>query len=310
MRVRQATLQDTSAISRLFCARVGRWQRLDAQGRGEDVSYDNLTLYERWSHGGPWLSIETAAIWLNQLLGGAAMPLVLENEGGLIGYAELYANDEPEPLRVHGHIAEWVLAEDAPADALEIFLDGMTGRAPQKRLSAACSPYDTASVELYNRCGFSPVVLLHPIRLAAQGGQGFYKATDMDDVSASRIHGWAMPIGRVTSPRHLWETLMPRLWQTFPEVTAVPRHRLHITAAGQDAYVCLQQRPYDARTVDVYCWTPKPLSQPLIHAIRDRAARQGYRSLSFTMTEKMISLVGGEEDTAGGQRQILVREGV
>src|SRR5688572_26029716 len=100
MRVRLATLQDTSAISHLFCARVGRWQRLDAQGRGEDVPYEALTLYERWSHGGPWLSIETAAIWLNQLLGGAAIPLVLEDDNGLIGYAELYANDESDPLRV------------------------------------------------------------------------------------------------------------------------------------------------------------------------------------------------------------------
>ena len=309
MRVRLATLQDTSAISRLFCVRVGRWQRLDAQGRGEDVSYDNLSLYERWSHGGPWLSIETAAIWLNQLLNGAAVPLVLDGSSGIMGYAELYLNDETEPLRVHGHIAEWVIADEAPSDALDVFLEGMVERAPQKRLSAACSPYDTTSVDLYTACGFVPAVLLHPIRLAAASGQGFYKATDMEDISASRIQGWGMPIGRGTSPRHLWETLMPRLWRALPDVTAVPRHRLHINASGQEAFVCLQQRPYDARTVDVYCWTPKPLSQQLIHSIRDRAARQGYRSLSFTMTEKMATLVGGEEDTAGGQRQIFVREG-
>lgn len=306
MRVRLATLQDTSAISRLFCARIGRWQRLDAQGRGEDVLYDDLTLYERWSHGGPWLSVETAAIWLNQLLNGAAMPLVLEQDTQIIGYAELYANDEPDPLRVHGHIAEWVIAEGSTSEALDVFLEGMVVR--QKRLSAACSPYDTTSVELYARCGFVPSVLLYPIRLTAQSGQGFYKATDMDDVSASRIQGWGMPIGRMTSPRHLWETLMPRLWRALPDVIAVPRHRLHINASGQEAFVCLQQRPYDARTVDVYCWTPKPLSQQLIHSIRDRAARQGYRSLSFTMTEKMATLVGGDEDTAAGQRQIFVRE--
>jgi len=309
MHVRPATLQDTTAISRLFCARIDRWQRLDAQGRGEDVLYDDLTLYERWSHGGPWLSVEMAAIWLNQLLGGAALPLVLEQDHQIIGYAELYANDEPDPLRVHGHIAEWVMTSDVPSDAQTVFLEGMVARAPQKRLSAACLPYDTTSIDLYTGCGFVPSVLLYPVRLEAASGQGFYKATDMEDMSASRIQGWGMPIGRVTSPRHLWETLMPRLWRALPDVIAVPRHRLHINASGQEAFVCLQQRPYDARTVDVSCWTPKPLSQQLIHSIRDRAARQGYRSLSFTVTEKIAALIGGDEDTAAGQRQIFVREG-
>jgi hypothetical protein len=307
MRVRPATLQDTSAISRLFCARIGRWQRLDAQGRGEDVSYEQLTLYERWSHGGPWLSVETAAIWLNQLLSGAGLPLVLEHENRLIGYAELYTNDETE-LRAHGHIAEWLIEDDAPVDALMTFIEGMVPRAPQGRLSAACSPYDTASVELYGRCGFSLTTVLHPLRLAAQSGQGFYKATDLEDVSASRIQGWGMPIGRITSPRHLWETLMPRLWRALPEVTALPRHRLHINASGQEAFACLQQHPYDARTVDVYCWTSKPLSQQVINALRDRASRQGYRTLCLTVTEKMAALIGGDEDAAAGQRHIFVRE--
>lgn len=307
MRVRSAALQDTSAISRLFRDRVGRWQRLDAQGRGEDVAYDQLTLYERWMHGGPWLSVETASIWLNHLLCGAGVPLVLEDDTHILGYAELYPNDETDPLRIHAHVAEWLIEDNAPDDALMTFLDGMAVRAPQRRLSAACSPYDSVSIDLYTRCGFAPALLLYPIRLAAQSGQGFYKATDMDDISPLRIQGWGMPIGRTTSPRHLWETLMPRLWRALPEVTALPRHRLQINASGQDAFVCLQQRPYDARTVDVYCWTPKPLSQQMINAIRDRASRQGYRTLCFAVTEKMAALIGGDED-ASGQRRIYVRE--
>jgi len=308
MRVRPATLQDTTAISRLFCARIGRWQRLDAQGRGQDVAYDDLSLYERWSHGGPWLSIETAAIWLNHLLGGAALPFVLEDEGGIMGYAEVYANDESEPLRLHGHIAEWIVAEDAPADVVTLFLDEMSARAPGHRLSAACSPFDTTTVDFYTGCGFTPLVRLHSVRVTAQSGQGFYRATEMDDMTSARIQGWAMPIGRVSSPRHLWETLMPQLWRAMPDVTALPRHRLSINASGHEAFVCLQQRPYDARSADVYCWMPKPLTQQaVIHAIKDRAARQGYRSLNFMVTEKTAALVGGDDDATAGQRQIFVR---
>src|SRR5215213_9179974 len=76
LQVRQAALDDTCAISSLFRARIGVWQRLDANGRVEDKPYEALTIYERWLHGGAWMSIETAAIQLNELLSGAGISLV------------------------------------------------------------------------------------------------------------------------------------------------------------------------------------------------------------------------------------------
>ena len=74
LEVRQAGLDDTGAISALFCARIPVWQRRNAQGQVENVAYDALTIYERWLHGGPWMSIETCAILLNHLLSGGGDP--------------------------------------------------------------------------------------------------------------------------------------------------------------------------------------------------------------------------------------------
>ena len=71
MHIRPALLDDTQAISQLFRARIDKWQRLTEQGQVEDLSYDELSIYERWLHGGAWMSIETGAIWLSHLLSGS-----------------------------------------------------------------------------------------------------------------------------------------------------------------------------------------------------------------------------------------------
>jgi hypothetical protein len=88
--VRLANLDDTRAISALFRARISVWQRLDARGRVETVDYDSLTLYQRWLHGGAWMSLETGAVFLNHLLLGAGIPLVAVNDGAVAAYAEVY----------------------------------------------------------------------------------------------------------------------------------------------------------------------------------------------------------------------------
>ena len=57
MPIRQPTLDDTQAISALFQAKFERWQRIDENGQVEDLPYEQLSLYERWLHGGAWMSI-------------------------------------------------------------------------------------------------------------------------------------------------------------------------------------------------------------------------------------------------------------
>ncbi|MEO1441159.1 MAG: hypothetical protein AAFV33_12220, partial [Chloroflexota bacterium] len=62
--IRQAQLDDAAAISELARSRVGVWQRMTG-GQVETVTYDALSIYERWLHGGPWMSVETGALQLS-----------------------------------------------------------------------------------------------------------------------------------------------------------------------------------------------------------------------------------------------------
>src|SRR5215470_10101384 len=82
--VRLATLADTTAITDTFKTDVPRWERLDPSGRLSPVPYEDLSLFERWQHGGPWLSVETCAVHLSRLLAGSGIPLVAELDGQVL----------------------------------------------------------------------------------------------------------------------------------------------------------------------------------------------------------------------------------
>jgi len=101
--VRLATLQDTAAICAIHCSDVPQWTRLTADGQLVATDYDSLSLYERWQHGGAWLSLETCAVHLNRLLAGSGFPLVACVDGQVVAEAEVYESFEPPPF---GHNLE------------------------------------------------------------------------------------------------------------------------------------------------------------------------------------------------------------
>src|SRR5512134_3072261 len=121
--IRPAQLDDTHGICALFRARVDKWQRLSADGQVEDLPYDALTVYERWLHGsrgdGPWMSVETSAIYLSHLLCGAGVPVVAASGREVLAYAEAYPGSEPEPYGDHLHLAHLLVHPDRRDDGLE-----------------------------------------------------------------------------------------------------------------------------------------------------------------------------------------------
>ncbi len=304
MQIRTANLDDAQRISELFRAHVLRWQRMDAQGRVEDLPYESLTVYERWLHGGPWMSIETAAIWLSHLLRVQALPYLLEDGDSVLGYAELFPGAEPQPYSAHLHLGRLVTADDgghgAALDALMHHLQGT--------LTVSQAAYDEDSLSFYKRYGFTERDRVQSVRLPAQGGAvGFYKVAEHLDAAPSQIESWQMPIGRSQSARQHWEDLWPQLWQGVPGIVARSTQRQRFDVAGQTAFVCVQQELYNPRAAEVYCWTPKPLTVQLLNAIRDWSYKQGYRTLTLTVPENLLTMLENAETTPL-QQVILTRD--
>jgi ribosomal protein S18 acetylase RimI-like enzyme len=299
--IRQATLDDTQALSRLFRAHIHNWQRLNSKGQVEDVPYDALTIYERWLHGGPWMSVETAAIHLSHLLRGAGIPLLVENDGKVIGYVELYHGQEPAPFGHHLSMTHPTVHPDLDASRLETALLNAAREESDKRdcerLLVAVTLAEARS--FYEAQGLEKVMVIRRYTLPAKSGQGFYVTAEVLEASAADIQTWHMPVGRLSSARQQWETLWPGTWDAIPEMRQRRTHRMKFNASGQDAYVCCQQQLYVDRNADIFCWSPRPLTSQLLTAIRDWSHREGYRTLVMAVNEDTAKILGSEAEADG-----------
>lgn len=306
MHVRQATIDDTQQIVRLFTARVPVWQRLTALGQVENLPYADLTIYERWLHGGPWMSLETGAIWLSHLLSDHGFAYVVDSDGSILAYAEAFSNRELTPMGTHLHLANWLVAEDAGDDVHLALADTILAdaRGPG-RLSVDFPAYDQDLATTYRKCfGVAETFRLTRYALHAQIGQSFYKSQAFDKVDANLIDGWALAVGRCTSPRALWESEWIEHWNGIPQIIERKKHRHYVNASGHEAIVCFHQQLYNERNAEVYCWSPRNLSTQLLVAIRDMGHRHGFRTLILALPDSSATLLPADT-TADPNEQII-----
>lgn len=294
--VRQAGLDDTRAISALFCARIPVWQRMNAQGQVENVAYEGLTIYERWLHGGPWMSVETGAVLLNHLLMGAGIALVALSRGKIAGYAEAFHSVEQEPFMRVLHIAQLIAPDH---DVERALLEGLNAQAQTLRCQYLTVTRVGGTSEYEGRYELEPLNKLRRYSLPAKQGQIFYRAVEHLNADAAQINGWVMSVGRLSCSRQQWEMLWSTKWETLPEIKRRQTSRRQFSAAGQEALMFCREHLYDPRRADVSLWTPKPLTTQLISAVRDWAHREGYRTLVMAVDEESSEALGADAEDDG-----------
>ncbi len=306
MQVRQATLDDTGKIVRLFTERVALWQRMNARGEVEDLPYESLTIYERWLHGGAWMSLETGAIWLSHLLGGNGGAYVLKHAGEILAYAEAFVNDELTPLGEHLHLADMLVVTDWSDEIHHALAETILADARAVgRVSVTYPDYDKEQATYFRKYfGTNELMRTRRHDVSAQVGQSFYKSQDFDKDDSALIDGWTMAVGRMGSPRALWEKEWITHWDSIPEIAERAKHRRYVNASGHEALVCFHQQLYNARKADVYCWSPRNLSTQLLVAIRDMGHRLGFRTLSLALPEESVALLPADSNAEPNQQVV------
>lgn len=304
--IRDALLDDAEAISQLFRARVGVWQRMGVSGQVENVPYDDLTLYERWTHGGPWMSVETGSVLLSRLLRGVGLAVVAEIGGEIAGFVEAYHGHEPAPFGQHIHVGQLIYPSDRPAiaEGLLRHLLELVETMDDARLTACISSPDSPAGRIFRDLGMEPLQSVQRYTVPARTGQGLYRVNEHFNSSAAQIEGWTMPIGRTESARLHWEAAWPRIWEVIPQIAAQRVHRLQLVASSYEAFVYCRRDPYDPRSAEVLCWSQKPLAAQLLTAIRDWAHRESYRSLRLVVPQEMVKMLGPDAEAEPFTRQI------
>ena len=98
--IRLASLDDVKDIVEIHCSDVDKWYKW-VNGRKIEDRYENLSVKDKWSQGGPWMSIETCSIHLNYLLINGQYPLVALINDKVVGELELYIGFERELKIAH-----------------------------------------------------------------------------------------------------------------------------------------------------------------------------------------------------------------
>ena len=297
--VRTATLDDTVAITDVHRSAIGRWQRLNERGEVQDVPYEQLTLHERWLHGGPWMSVETCAVHLTHLLRGAGIPLVAAIEGRVLAHAEVFHGVEPEPFGDHLHIAVLAVHADQAGRGLEGALLARIAALGRELGCARLCIADAEVGEFHGGEGWRLLTTGQRVTWRARTGQGFYQATPHADDDPGQIRGWMMPLGRVQSAHQEWVTRWPELWVAVPGLRDQRLERLKFTVGGGSFFVIYAESPYDPRRASVYAWTPRPPTGPMITAINDRAHRLGFRRLDTYLIGESAGILGPEAEPEG-----------
>ncbi len=210
--------------------------------------------------------------------------MVAEDNGRVLAEAEVYESAEPAPFGHHLHIGLIISHAEQPTEeaktALVKYIVDMARLMKCERVTAVIDEDSKSLGEFYSGQGFRQTRTGRGINISAQQGRAFYQASDLVDRNPEQIKGWFMPLGRYQSSRQEWDKLFPQDWAAgIPELLNVQTSHIKLTVTGQNAIIFMREADQPG-VVSLACWSARPLSNPLLTAIRDRAFRDGYHTLS------------------------------
>jgi GNAT superfamily N-acetyltransferase len=302
--VRLATERDAPGICQVYRSEVDAWYRTLPDGSRVPSRYEELSLFERFLHGGPWMDPEGCSAHVRGVLASGQWPLIAIEGDGVVGEMEV----------VMGPDRRW--GRTAHIDVLDVHRDFQrkgAGRAlvfdaRQRARDAGCGTLTTnpeaTAVEFYRKCGLVNVLarqqeLTLPVEAAGTEEapellpgpiRSFAPLEPLDHVLgrfqtsfANWIRsGWSVP------------GLTDRLKQ---EEGAVPSRR---------AYYRLCQSALRETSVSLYAWAPDASELPdLLRSCVRRARALGYDTVETTVDGSDLPRVAGMGGTLGRETMIL-----
>ena len=289
MKIRIAKLEDTNGIVDVHCSGIEEWHHYENGQRREPDSYENLTLKERYLHGGPWMSIETCAIHLNTLLFNGQIPLIAEVEGRIVGELELFISEE----LINGKIKKI-----AHIDVLEVhreFRGQGIGRelvkaaeelARKEKCELLTVTPEKEAVRFYEKVGIKDI--LHrgcfiSIDLSTLPNKDA-KEVNIREFSWEEVKDKEIILGKFQSSYHHWFT-------AFKDKIAGIDDALYFES-GQigESYYILEGSFFGKYIATLYAWGED--AEKLILQIGSRAKELRFREIRTSISEKDLEKIG------------------
>ncbi len=271
MKTRKATLDDVKAIVGVHTA-------------GEDLS--GLSAGERYLRGGPWMSVETLAIHINNLLLEGQLPLVAGLDGKTVGEAEVFFSEEPLDGKTT-RIAHLDVIEVHPdfrgqgvGRALVGFIEAV---AREEGVEFITTQPDEDATGFYKKLGFNELLYEG---LLVEIPSGEFKPAG---VKPLRYFQWEtvksleLVAGRFQSSYDMW-------FSSFRDLFAGIHEIIEAGKAGGSYYV-LKSLPGRPGKVALFLWGSK---EDIPRAIA-RAGELGFRRVLTVLDEETAESLGAEK---------------
>ena len=237
-KLRHASLDDAAEISEIHRSYVDRWYRkLDNEQC--EVPYSSLSLSERWGFGGPWMSVETCSVHLNNLLLHHQFPIVAEEGGRPVGEMELFLGREGAPYGQNMHIGLLYVGRGHTGQGIG---GALVEKAFRLAESQECDTVTVASGQasegFYERCGFERAGSMVELEAATKD-----YGVDISPLPPplnvwSFARGMSMPLGRYQSSAfHLFEQFDA---YAIPEFLNLTRDRVFVAVDGHPSMLSVR----------------------------------------------------------------------
>ncbi len=302
LKLRHATLDDAAEISEVHRSHVDRWYR-KLDNEQYEVPYGSLSLSERWGFGGPWMSVETCAVHLNNLILQHQLPVVAEDDGVLAGETELFLGEEGAAYGKNLHIGLLYVRRGHTGHGIGSALVDKAFRLAEGR---GCDTVTVASgqanVGFYERLGFERSGTMVELEAATKdyGVSVFPLPPPLNPRSFTR--GMRMPVGRhQSSAFHLFEQLDT---YAIPEFLNLERKRIFATVNGHPSMLVLVK--HGDAGADVYGWSGAG-AEELTRTALTLLHKDGVKYANILLTSDDYYGMSDIEAAVKGSRSILLR---
>ncbi len=308
MIVRDALVADAAAVTAVHRSSVVRWRRWSPEGDEEFARYEDLTTYERWLNGGPWMDGATCARHLERLrASGAGIALVAEEDGEVAAEAEAFVGDEAPPFGRNLNLSVLYTRRGREGRGLG---SALMAELERRARLAGCEVFMVSHAEargFYKRHGLAYHSTWRRAGLPAQAGRTQYLAEPLTGGEAAAISGWAMPVGRYQSARQEWESRRPGVEPDFAEWRSLQTARYRLTVRRRPAALILDESPRERGWAEMHLWTPGVLLRQQVAAARDLASRLAFNGLLCFVAEESLPLLGRDLETDGYRQEVWLK---
>lgn len=305
VRIRLARLDDAAAIADVHRSHITRWYRQIGDEQHE-VGYGSLTLDERCGFGGPWMSPETCAIHLNNLLLRQHTPVVAEKDNRVVAEMELFVGREGRPYGRNCHIGVlYVHRREQRRGIGRRMVEHAIKYARESRCDTLTVASDSACAVFYRKCGFSFQDTL--VEVEAAPGKYPVDLSPMPAQISLQAFTWgmSMKIGRLQSSAfHVFEM---QDGYALPSASGYRRVRMFANVNGNRSLLSYVILP--SGTAEVCAWsagaTASDLAFAALSGLNCREVRAARMLLSKCDYESIDGLVG--ERMLGSRQTLLVK---